>query len=331
MRKAARKHRVAIDDNRDPAAEKATKKAASALVLSSVIDDYLTVRSRALKPRSLYEVTRHLRKDWKPLHGLALNAITRDVIAAHQRKIAERGAAAANRARSSLSAMFGWAVGEGLCDANPVIGMNKIAEAASRDRVLSDAELVKIWKATAGKSSYHSIVRLLMLTGQRREEIGALRWSEFNRDEALIELPKERAKNGRAHTVPLSDSAMDVLDGVVQRDGRDLVFGEGTGGWGAWSRGKKDLDAAVKIKDWTLHDLRRTAATRMADLGVLPHVIEAVLNHVSGHQGGVAGIYNRSTYAKEKREALEVWATHIKTIVAQSEGANVVAMKKRRV
>ena len=110
--------------------------------------------------------------------------------------------------------------------------------------------------------------------------------------------------------------------------GRDLVFREGAGGFSGWSRAKDALDEACGVKDWTLHDLRRTAATRMADLGVQPHVIEAVLNHISGHKAGVAGIYNRSTYAAEKRAALDLWAGHVKMIVAQADGANVTRLKR---
>jgi integrase len=129
--------------------------------------------------------------------------------------------------------------------------------------------------------------------------------------------------------VPLSDRAIDVLNAIPERVGRDCVFGEGQGGFSGWSRAKKSLDAKLKLKEeWTLHDLRRTVATRMADLGVQPHIIEAVLNHV--HKAGVAGIYNRSAYSKEKREALDLWAHHLQVIVAKASGANVTSLKPKR-
>jgi hypothetical protein len=102
------------------------------------------------------------------------------------------------------------------------------------------------------------------------------------------------------------------------------VFGEGEGGYSGWSRSKKELDAKAKVTGWTLQDLRRTAATGMVDLGVQPHVIEAVLNHVSGHKAGVAGIYNRSTCAAEKRAALQLWASHIEAITATKPGVLAV-------
>jgi integrase len=130
---------------------------------------------------------------------------------------------------------------------------------------------------------------------------------------------------------PLSDRAIDVLNAIPERVSRDCIFGEGQGGFSGWSRAKKSLDAKLKPKEeWTLHDLRRTAATRMSDLGVQPHIVEAVLNHVSGHKAGVAGIYNRSAYAKEKREALELWANHLRVIVAKASGANVTSLKPKR-
>jgi len=115
-----------------------------------------------------------------------------------------------------------------------------------------------------------------------------------------------------------------VLDEVPERDGRACVFGQGEGGFSGYSKAKQALDASAGLSEpWTLHDLRRTMATRMADLGVQPHAIEAILNHVSGHKSGVAGIYNRSTYAAEKRAALEQWGSHIQTLLAKADGANV--------
>jgi integrase len=322
-RKRARKILIALGDGEDPAAQKASKRAASALTFSKVMEDYLEARQPGMKPRSHEECSRHLTKHWKPLHGLAIGSIARTTVAGRLREIVKAsGPVAADRARSTLSAMFAWAIGEGLVEANPVIGTNKASESKSRERVLSDVELVAIWKA-APNNDYGRIVKLLMLTAQRREEIGGLAWPEIDKARKLIALPPERTKNSRPHDVPLSDAAMAVLDSVIERDGRGLVFGRGKGGYSGWSRSKEALDESAKVAPWTLHDLRRTAATRMADLGVAPHVIEAVLNHVSGHKSGVAGIYNRSTYAEEKRAALDLWASHLHITIAASEGANV--------
>ena len=134
------------------------------------------------------------------------------------------------------------------------------------------------------------------------------------RDQGHLVCPTRVYKNGRPHDVPLSGSAMSIVEALPRRAARALVFGSGEGGYSGWSRSKEALDASTKLTEaWTLHDLRRTAATRMADLGVQPHVIEAILNHVSGHKSGVAGIYNRSTYGAEKRAALELWASHLQS------------------
>lgn len=327
-RHKARKVLVDVGEGKDPAAAKAEKRASSALIFKSVMEDYLSARQRDMKPRSHAETARHLREQWKPLHGLAVGGVSRSVVAARLRIITEQsGPIAANRARASLSAFYAWAIGEGLCEANPVIGTNKQAE-TNRERVLTDAELAKVWLATSD-NSYGRIVRLLILTGQRREEVGGLRWKEIDTAKALIALPPDRTKNGRSHDVPLSQTALDALKAQPRIAGRDLVFGEGEGGYSGWSKSKKALDEKLGkgVSGWTLHDLRRTAATRMADIGIQPHVIEAVLNHVSGHKAGVAGIYNRASYATEKRAALDQWASHVATVVAQAQGANVTRLK----
>src|SRR5262249_34361895 len=152
---------------------------------------------------------------------------------------------------------------------------------------------------------FADIVRLLLLTGQRREEVGSLRWSEIER--GLIVLPPERTKNSRQHEVPLSRQVKAIIERQPKRKGRDFIFGIGELGFSGWSDCKARLDQALlaarrkanrKAKaNWRLHDLRRTCATGMAELGVQPHIIEAVLNHQSGHKAGIAGIYNRAKYA----------------------------------
>jgi integrase len=148
-------------------------------------------------------------------------------------------------------------------------------------------------------------------------------WAELNLDQGLWTIPRERTKNGVPHEVPLSDAALRILRGVPPQAERAFVFGEGRGGFSGWSKSKVRLDARITksgtlIRPWRLHDLRRTVATRMADSGTLPHVIEAILNHISGHKAGVAGTYNRALYSAEKHEALERWAAHVITIVGET-------------
>jgi integrase len=182
----------------------------------------------------------------------------------------------------------------------------------------------------------------LILTGQRREEISALSWSEIDLGKAVISLPGNRTKNYRPHEVPLSDQALAILNAAPRRDSRDLIFGAGDGAFSGYSGSKAALDKRIfaarvaaagspekvqPMSDWRLHDLRRTCATRMADIGIQPHVIEAVLNHVSGHRGGIAGVYNRSLYVAEKRDALVRWGNHVEALVEKRQ-AKVVAIKR---
>jgi integrase len=324
-RRKARKALVGIDDGHDPVAAKAKSRADGKLIFETVARDYLDIKAKGLKPRSLLHCTNHLLKNLKPLHRLAIGKIDRATIAIELRVIAKSGPVQADRVRSTLSALFGWCVGEGILEANPVIGTNKQSKAKSRERVLTDDELVAVWNA-APDGDFGRIVKLLMLTGQRRDEIADLRWVEIGDD--VIALPAERTKNSRAHDVPLSPQASLVIDGQPQRVGRERVFGHGEGGFSGISRAKRKLDEASGVTDWTLHDTRRTMATRMADLGVQPHVIEAILNHVSGHKAGVAGIYNRSTYAAEKRAALNLWGARVQTLLEKASGANVTTLKR---
>lgn len=307
----------------DPQTEKAESRARASVTLGAVAKRYLDEYARpGLKPRSYEEVERHLTRHWSPLRELPIHKIQRANVAGRLAEIAkESGPFASNRARASLSALFSWAMGEGLVDLNPVTGTNKATEEVSRDHVISNFELAAIWRACRD-DDYGRIVRLLILTGQRREEVGAMAASEVTEAGRLWIIPRERTKNGLPHDVPLSDPALEILSSTPRREGRHLLFGEGKGGFQGWSKAKAKLDtrivkAGAKVRPWRLHDIRRTVATGMAGLGTLPHVIEAVLNHVSGHKAGVAGVYNRATYAKEKCEALNAWAGHIQMLTRQ--------------
>src|SRR5262249_28821601 len=166
------------------------------------------------------------------------------------------------------------------------------------------------------------IVKLLMLTGQRLNEIAGLRRSEVDFDRNLIALPGTRTKNGRPHDVPMSPTVRALLKAQPEREGRDLLFGKREGPFSGFSRCKTMLDKRITqmtgsaLPPWVVHDIRRSVATRMAERGVLPHVIEALLNHVSGHKSGVAGIYNLSTYEKEKALAVALWDEHLLAAVS---------------
>jgi integrase len=323
----ARKHAKAVlakaQLGTDAQTEKAEARARAAITLGATVDKYLDrYAAPRLKPKSLKETRRYLRVTWKPLHEHRLDKIDRRSVAARLVEIAgENGPIAANRARAALTTFFGWALREGLADANPVVGTNKPAEERSRERVLSDAELAAIWSACRD-DEYGTIVRLLILTGQRREEVGGMRRSELDIEQAIWAIPAERTKNGIPHLVPLPEAAIRLLCERLSAIGdRDLLFGTGARSFTGWSVARATLQKRIgesqsDVQPWRLHDLRRTVATRMGDLGVLPHVVEAVLNHVSGHKAGVAGVYNRALYRAEKREALERWASYVGAISA---------------
>ena len=225
-RRKARKLISGIDDGHDPIAAKAKARVDDRQLFGVLVDEYLAVRARDMKPRSLEQTTLHLRKHCEaPAQAAAEEDRPRDrrrrAADASQRREAP---VAADRGRSTLSAFFGWAIGEGIAEVNPVIGTNKSSKGSSRERVLTDDELVTIWKA-APASDFGRIVKLLLLTGQRRNEIADLRWAEI--EDGAIVLPRERTKNSREHDVPLSPQALAVLDEQAERVGREHVFGDG--------------------------------------------------------------------------------------------------------
>ncbi|GJD96596.1 Tyrosine recombinase XerC [Methylobacterium iners] len=280
--------------------------------MGGVVSRYIASVEKGLRPSTVYSLNNHLNFHWKPLHGIPLSSLRRADIAAQLDIIsAERGPHAANRARVVLSTFFSWAMGAGLAESNPVIGTNRPTIQVARDRVLSDAELVAVWKV-CGDDDFGRIVRLLALTGQRRDEVAQMVWDELDLAAGVWTLPAPRSKNRRPHDIPLSAPVLDILSTQPRRVDSPFLFGRGAGPYSGFSRSKVRLDAKIKLKrPWVLHDLRRTCATGMANLGILPHVVEAVLNHVSGSRGGIAGVYNRASYATEKRAALDLWSAHI--------------------
>ena len=305
----------------DPATEKRINVERASHTLGVLVQKYLAQQRSQIRPNSYRQVARHLESHAAPLHALPADAIDRQTIAARLNSIADKsGAVTANRVRSTMSAMFTWGMKEGLVLANPIIATNKRTE-KSRNRVLADPELSLIWR-TLATDDYDTIIRLLMLTGQRLGEIAALRWSEIDFDRGAIHLPGERTKNHRPHEIPMSRTVRSLL-AARPKNGRELVFGEGVGPFSGFSHRKEALDndiaalnGGTPIQAWVHHDVRRSVATGMAELGIQPHIIEAVLNHVSGHKGGIAGIYNRAQYGAEKAQALARWDEHINRIAA---------------
>jgi integrase len=327
-RAAAKKVLARVTLGHDPQAEKVARRQKDTHSLKGVVGDYLAFKQKTVRPRTYAEIVRYLTGHFfKPLHNVPIDEITRKDVAARLTKITlENGSITASRARIALSGFYAWAMGQGLAEANPVIGTTRPQEAKPRERVLDDNELAQVWK-TCDDDAFGKVIRLLILTGARRAEVGGMRWSELDLEKGTWSLPSERVKNGRAHTLPLTPLALSVIESVPRRVGRDHLFGtRSDGGLSHW-HAKAELDQRLTIKPWRVHDLRRTVATRLCDLGVAPHVVEQILNHQSGHRAGIVGVYNRSSYANEVRAALALWSDHVRTLV-EGGGRKVVAMRQ---
>jgi integrase len=230
--------------------------------------------------------------------------------------------AVARLTHATLRKLFRWAVSRGDLERSPMEGVDPPPAVPARDRVLSDPELALVWEAVAQlRQPFTGFFRMLILTAQRREEVGGMDWSELDRDAALWTLPGFRTKNRKPQLVPLSEAAVRVLDEISSGPWpcQGLVFSTtGRTSISGFSKIKRRLDDLIEEKlqgeeltPWRSHDLRRTVATGLQRLGVRFEVTEAVLNHMSGARSGIAGVYQRYDWAAEKREALDKWASHV--------------------
>lgn len=226
---------------------------------------------------------------------------------------------------ATLSKMFSWLVQHRRVAGNPCSGVHRPDTPRARDRVLSNPEIVKFWKA-ASAERFGSLLKLLLLTGCRLNEVAGMQRAELSDDGTTWNIPGERTKNHRSHVVPLSTLARDLIATMVGVE--NFVFTtKGDTPVSIGSKIKDRLDKVMKIPPWRLHDLRRTAATGMAEIGIPPHIVEACLNHISGAKAGVAGTYNRAAYTAEKKAALERWAVHVLGLVTE-QPAKVVPLRK---
>lgn len=253
----------------------------------------------------------------------------------------------ANRIFATLSVWFSWMVGRDKLMSSPMTGLKKTAVESARDRVLTDNEIRLFWKAASADTyPFSHLWRLMFLTGQRRGEVSGMEWKELtlSGDQPHWIIPKERSKNKRPNHVPLTIEAVKILKSITREDQSPLVFTtNGETAVSGFSKSKKRLEEAMlatmhkeaveagrspedcSLEQWGLHDLRRTCATSMARLGVSIHIVEALLNHVSGTVSGVAAVYNRFDYIAEKRSALEQWEDFLLILAGERE-SNVVPM-----
>ena len=308
---------AAVRLGRDPSGEKTEGRVRAAETMLAVTQSYLTYQSGHLRRRSYTEVERHLLKYCKPLHGLQLQKIDRRAVGALVLDIGSNsGAATGNRVRASLSALFSWAMRQGLADHNPIAGSTRQAE-QSRARVLSDDELKIIWNAL-GSDDYSAIIKILILVGSRRDEIGSLEWREITGDQ--IVLPPQRVKNHREHRIPIVGAVRSILDGRERDD--MFVFGRACGKpFSGWGVSKAGLDRRIKaaghqLEPWVIHDLRRTMRSGLGKLGIAPHVAELAINHA---RKGIEATYDKYRYEAEIKTALTLWANHVLAVVEGRE------------
>jgi integrase len=355
-RKKAEALRGQVRDKRDPVAERKAAQAAAlaaeaqakaaaargAYTVDALIEDWtahhLSSRSASYRARVPAELRRAL-KAWQAAPAETVGRA--DAVRVLDAVKAKSGPVAANRLRAEARACWGWAVKRGSLAANPWEATPRpLARETARERVLSDAELGILYTAAGALTEpWGVMVRLLILTGQRRGEVSGMRWEEVNLDAGTWSLPGARTKNGQPHLVPLTAEAVTLLRTVRHRKGAEFVFeGPRKTAMSGFGKMKARLDAALaqaaertdrKAAPWVLHDLRRTVATGLQRLGVRLEVTEAVLNHVSGSRSGIVGVYQRHGWEVEKTAALRAWTTRVLAETRAPEpGHNVLPLAR---
>jgi integrase len=356
-RRVGARNEPALIEGRSPTAAASPAVEESADLIETVVERFITEYAKPRR-RAWAEterlLERHVVAKWR---GRRLSEVAPHEFVVLLDEIADHAPTSANRLHTAISVMCKWASGRTkrgatpgerrvkLLNSNPFAGVGKpIEENAARKRVLSDAELALVWRASDSLGfPFAPIVKILALTGQRRGEAGGMRWDELDLDRAEWTIPGERTKNGRSHIVPLTPAVAAILKGLPRFErGNKIDYAFTTPRRrrrasedepadtppSGFSKAKRRLDEKIRelqlrddpeakeLTQWQLHDLRRTCVTGMAALRVLPHVREAVVNHVSGHKAGVAGVYDRWEYLDQKREALELWTAHVTRLIA---------------
>jgi integrase len=311
-REAARKALAKVQLGHDPQAQRSERRDRDRVQLRSVVEEYLDLVGKKLRAKTLYDNRRYLCGSYfKPLHEMPLDRITRRDVAARLVAVTRaHSPAVATAARAKLGAFFTWAMQMGLVESNPVIGTPKPERIVARERTLSDAELAAYYNALPADTEYGRMVRLLVLLGARRQEVGGMAWSELIVEGEWTK-PATRTKNKRSHTLPLPSAALAIIRAVPCMVGRDQLFGiRAAQGFSNFNRVKAALDARSGVVNARLHDIRRTLSTRLHDLGTPPHVVEQVLGH-RAHRAGSAGAYNWADYRDEVLAALEKWQRYV--------------------
>jgi integrase len=336
-RERARKVLQGVRDGLDPMQAKRAQKHNT---IEKLIEGFIESR-RTKGRRSAEEIKRVLdREIGKAWRARSVASITKADIHHVLDAIVARGSPViANRTLAHIKTMFNWAKSRGIVAQSPADNIEKPGDESSRERTPDNAELAEIWQAAAKLDwPFEPAIKLLILTGQRREEVAQMRWSELKLAERVWALPASRTKNRQPHDIHLSSLALKIIRAVTPIEDCDLVFStNGETAISGWSRAKRRLDEEIgaarrakardlgrdaskvgQMPDWRIHDLRRSIATGLANLGVAPIVADRILNHVPRKQKGqVMFVYNRAAYAGERREALELWGKHLERITQE--------------
>jgi integrase len=311
--------------DRKAAALEAKRKAAhEALTLEALLDQWSALRLADKRGSYAAEAVRAIKVAFPKQLPLPAADLDRASVVGVLDNLTKAGKPAmAARTAAYARACYQWAIRRGSLTSNPFAAL-PINPTVKRERVLTDAELRAIWQATTRPGSFNLIVRMLMLTAQRRDEVADMAWSELADDLAVWVIPAARAKNDQDNIVPLAPQAQAIVRDAKRYEGNSLVFPGENGVFSGWSKSKERLDKASGVNDWRLHDIRRTAATGLQRLGVRLEVTEAILNHVAGSRAGIVGLYQRHNWADEKRAALNAWGARLEAIVEGREAAGNV-------
>jgi integrase len=345
----------AKDEAKRQAASKA--KLESELVFEKVAERWLEhyEAEKGRRPRTVEQARHIVKMRLEPaLKGKPLPHITRADLQGIIDAIPMKHRASRLAVYAYSSVLFRWAMERGEITDNPVRLMAKPSAPEPRNRVLTDDELLTIWKAAERlRDPYRAYFKLLILTGQRREEVAGMVWTELDRGSSTWTTPAKRTKNGVVQIVPLASAVVEELDRLaltrqVQVNENEtsperwpksgpVLTTYGKTAIKSYSKAKAELDDAITkgcpeadpLPAWRVHDLRRTLATGLQRLGVRFEVTEAVLNHVSGARSGVAGIYQRHDWKDEKRAALAAWAAHVQRLISGATSNNVIELGAR--
>jgi integrase len=334
---ARRKAKQILGDvaaGRDPASEKRSKRQpvdTFEAVATEFIERYAKRHHRRWRETE-QAIQSKLLPHWRQR---SITSITRrDVLDLLDREMDAGRPRTANKLLGLVRKLCNWAVERGIVDGSPVAGIRAPGRETTRDRVLTDDELAAVWNA-AGKMGWPwtGFIRLLMATAQRRDEVSQMPWSEIDVERRLWTIPAERTKAERVHDVPLSDLALSIIGDLPRIGDSGLVFPANRASSGnaisGFSKMKRRLDQLSVVSGWRLHDLRRSAASVMAQLGHPPHVVGGVLNHTPGSTMGISAIYVRHRFTDERRAALDAWARHLQRITTGAT-AQVVVLPARR-